>query len=110
MDKRKYALLDTDFIFKGFYVKKDEAAHLIDHVPELPGYQFFCHSQIVTELSRHNSDASAWLDKKISEQKVLNFTDAQILTYFRLRLLGLSGIVMTSFPESKSGFKYAFRK
>lgn len=69
MDKRKYALLDADFISKGFSVQKDEKAHLIDRVLELPGYRFFCHSQIVTELGRHTPDAP----------EVLSFTDAQIL-------------------------------
>lgn len=67
MQKDKYALLDTDFISKMHIIQKDAGNHLIDRIMELPGYQFFCHSQIRTELLRHNvSGAMEWLENKIS--------------------------------------------
>lgn len=47
---KRYALLDTDFISKTHSVQDDGGNHLIDRVMELPGYEFFCHAQIVTEL------------------------------------------------------------
>ncbi|MEI3245369.1 MAG: hypothetical protein V8S26_04260 [Lachnospiraceae bacterium] len=54
---KRYALLDTDFISKTHSVQDDGGNHLIDQVIELPGYEFFCHAQIVTELNRYNADA-----------------------------------------------------
>lgn len=50
---KRYALLDTDFISKTHSVQDDGGNHLIDRVMELPGYEFFCHVQIVTELNRY---------------------------------------------------------
>lgn len=52
MRKEKYALLYTDFISKMHIIQKDADNHLIDRIMELPGYRFFCHSQIQAELSR----------------------------------------------------------
>lgn len=54
---KRYALLDTDFISKTHSVQDDGGNHLIDRVMELPGYEFFCHAQIVAELNRYNADA-----------------------------------------------------
>ena len=62
---KRYALLDTDFISKTHSVQDDGGNHLIDRVMELPGYEFFCHAQIVTELNRYNADAPIWLSEKI---------------------------------------------
>lgn len=58
MQKDKYALLDTDFISKTYIIQKDAENHLIDRIMELPRYQFSCHGQIRTELSRHNVSGS----------------------------------------------------
>lgn len=52
--KEKYALLDTDFISKTHLIRKDEENKLIDRITEMPGYRFYCHEQIKTELQRHN--------------------------------------------------------
>ena len=65
---KRYALLDTDFISKTHSVQDDGGNHLIDRVMELPGYEFFCHAQIVTELNRYNADAPIWLSEKIGAQ------------------------------------------
>ena len=65
---KRYALLDTDFISKTHSVQDDGGNHLIDQVIELPGYEFFCHAQIVTELNRYNADAPIWLSEKIGAQ------------------------------------------
>lgn len=47
---------------------------------ELPGYQFFCHSQIRTELSRHNvSGSKEWLENKISAGQIKCYSDENIL-------------------------------
>lgn len=80
MQKDKYALLDTDFISKMHIIQKDAGNHLIDRIMELPGYQFFCHSQIRTELLRHNvSGAMEWLENKISMGRITCYSDEDIL-------------------------------
>lgn len=80
MQKDKYALLDTDFISKMHIIQKDARNHLIDRIMELPGYQFFCHSQIRTELSKHNVSGSIeWLENKISVGQIKCYSDEDIL-------------------------------
>lgn len=76
---KRYALLDTDFISKTHFVQDDDGNHLIDQVMKLPGYEFFCHAQIVTELNRYNADAPIWLSEKIEAQKIKSYTDQEIL-------------------------------
>lgn len=75
----KYALLDTDFISKLYLTKKDEDNRWIDRVLELPGYQFICHEQIATELSRHNVKAVEWLQERIGNGKIQRFSDSQLI-------------------------------
>lgn len=79
MKIEKYALLDTDFISKTHFIHGDTEKCLVDLVVEMPGYCFFCHSQIIKELSRHNQQAIGWLRHKISEQKIQCYTDEEIL-------------------------------
>ena len=76
---KRYALLDTDFISKAHSVQDDGGNHLIDWVMEMPGYEFFCHAQIETELNRHNTDAPTWLSEKIGVQTIKSYTDQEIL-------------------------------
>lgn len=80
MKKDKYALLDTDFISKMYSIQKDTENHLIDRIMELPRYQFYCHSQIRIELSRHNlSGAKEWLEEKIAAGQIICYRDEDIL-------------------------------
>ena len=65
MKIEKYALLDTDFISKTHFIHGDTEKCLVDLVVEMPGYCFFCHSQIIKELSRHNQQAIGWLSPTI---------------------------------------------
>ena len=76
---KRYALLDTDFISKTYSVQDDGGNHLIDRVMELPGYEFFCHAQIVTELNRYNADTPIWLSEKVGAKKIKSYTDQEIL-------------------------------
>ena len=78
MEKKKIALLDTDFIFKT-HISQSTTDHLIDQVLLLPGYDFYCHSQIATELGRHTTDALQWLQNKIQTQQICCHTDEMIL-------------------------------
>ena len=57
MKMEKYALLDTDFISKTHFIQGNTEKSLSDLVVEMPGYCFFCHSQIIKELSRQNQRA-----------------------------------------------------
>ena len=78
MEKKKIALLDTDFIFKT-HISQSDTDHLIDKVLLLPGYDFYCHGQIVIELGRHTQDALHWLQNKIQNQDIRCYTDEMIL-------------------------------
>ena len=78
IEVKRYALLDTDFISKTHSVQDDGGNRLIDRVIELPGYEFFCHAQIVTELNRYNADAPIWLSEKIGAQKIKSYTDQAV--------------------------------
>lgn len=47
---KKYALLDTDFLYKSHLARNAENHTLIDFVMEFPDYEFFCHEiNIVTD-------------------------------------------------------------
>lgn len=78
MEKKKIALLDTDFVFKT-HISQSVADRLIDKVLLLPGYDFYCHSQVVTELGRHTQDAFQWLQRKIQNHAICCYTDEMIL-------------------------------
>lgn len=86
---KRYALLDTDFISKTHSVQNDGGNHLIDRVMELPGYKFFCHAQIVTELNRYNADAPIWLSEKIGAKKIKSYTDQEIKSFVLLQVLSV---------------------
>lgn len=79
MKMEKYALLDTDFISKTHFIHGDAEKCLVDLVVEIPGYCFFCHGQIIKELSRHNQQAIGWLQDKINNQVIQCYTDENIL-------------------------------
>lgn len=78
MERKKIALLDTDFIIKT-HISQSPADHLIDKVLLIPGYEFYCHGQIVSELGRHTTDALLWLNNKIQTNGIRCFTDEMIL-------------------------------
>lgn len=60
---KKYALLDTDFLYKSHLARNAKNHTLTDFVPEFAEYEFFCHEMIKKELSRHelNPDPNPWL-------------------------------------------------
>lgn len=78
MQKKKIALLDTDFIFKTT-ISRSETDYLIDKVLLLPDYQFCCHGHILTELSRHTPDAQAWVMGKVQSGEIICYSDNDIL-------------------------------
>lgn len=81
MDK-KYALLDTDFLYKSHLARNANNHTLTDFVMEFAEYEFFCHEMIKEELSRHelNPDPNPWLEDKIRIGKVKLCTDREIVS------------------------------
>lgn len=80
MEKDNYALLDTDFISKMYIIQKDAENHLIDRIMELPRYKFYCHSQVRTELGRHNAlGPMEWVQEKILAGQIVCYGDEDIL-------------------------------
>ncbi len=52
---------------------------MIDRIMEMPGYRFYCHEQIRTELTRHNiGNSTEWLETKISDESVHCISDEEI--------------------------------
>jgi hypothetical protein len=81
MKKKKYALLDTDFISKTHLIRKDEDNKLIERIVQLPDYEFYCHEQIRVELLRHNIAGSPeWLTEQIASGNVSCYDDRRILS------------------------------
>lgn len=80
MAKKKYALLDTDFISKMHLICKDDENKLIDKIMAMPNYTFYCHKQISIELLRHNiAGAPAWFKDKVENQYINLYDDKMIL-------------------------------
>ena len=79
--QKKYALLDTDFIFKSHLAHDPLCNTLADIIITFEGYEFFCHKMILDELSRHQITLNPlpWLQELIKNGKVHLFTDADIL-------------------------------
>lgn len=79
---KKYALLDTDFLYKS-QVARNAANHtLTDFVMELTDYEFFCHVMSKEELTRHEvvPDPNPWLEDKIQSGTVKIYSDRDIVT------------------------------
>lgn len=79
MGKKKCALLDTDFISKLHFTRKDDDNRFIDRVLELPGYQFACHEQIVVELGRYNTEVIDWMRHRIDEGSIQQLSDKKLI-------------------------------
>ena len=81
IEDKKYALLDTDFLYKS-YLAQDEAHNtLADIVISFQEYKFFCHSMIVEELSKHDITPNPipWLNELIQAGRVHIYSDIDIL-------------------------------
>ena len=81
IEDKKYALLDTDFLYKSYLAQ--DAAHntLADIVISFQEYKFFCHSMIVEELSKHDITPNPipWLNGLIQAGRVHLYSDRDIL-------------------------------
>lgn len=81
MTNIKYALLDTDFVSKMHRIRKDDQNKLIDKIMAMPGYVFYCHRQIESEISRHYStDLSEWFKERVADDSIRLYDDGMILS------------------------------
>lgn len=76
----KIIVLDTDFIFKMYNIRKDDTESLMDKIMNLQFDICCCHSRIVEEIRKNtNKGATTWLEDKIKNGKILEFSDRWIL-------------------------------
>lgn len=78
---KKYALLDTDFIYKCHLVRNAENHTLAELVLNFEDYEFFCHEMVREELARHkiDPDPNPWLESKVDEGKIRLYSDRDIV-------------------------------
>lgn len=78
---KKYALLDTDFLYKSHLAKSKNNHTLTDFVMGFKDYEFFCHEMIKKELTRHkiHPDPNPWLEEKVRDGKVKMYSDRDIV-------------------------------
>lgn len=75
----KYAVLDTDFVFKTNIIKADDRV-LADEVLAFPGYRFFCHHKMMEELDDHGTnEAREWLQRKQITGEIICYEDKRII-------------------------------
>lgn len=91
---KKYALLDTDFIYKCHLARNFKEDTLAELVLDFEEYEFFCHEMIKEELSRKEIDPNPnpWLELKVQTGKIRLYSDQDIVNklskiYGSLRLL-----------------------
>ena len=79
---KKYALLDTDFLYKSHLARNAANHTLTDFVIEFSDYEFFCHQMVKEELTRHEvtPDPNPWLEDKIKTGRVKLYSDRDIVT------------------------------
>lgn len=77
---KKYALLDTDFIFKSHLARNAKSHALAELVLDFEDYEFFCHEMINEELARHeiNPAPNPWLQEKVKAGRI-NLYSAQMI-------------------------------
>ncbi len=83
MDKnKKYALLDTDFIYKCHLARNAENHTLAELVLNFEDYEFFCHEMVREELARReiDPDPNPWLGSKVDEGKIRLYSDRDIVS------------------------------
>ena len=78
---KKYALLDTDFLYKSHLARNKDNHTLTDFVMDFEDYEFFCHEMIKEELTRHemDPDPNPWLEEKIKAGRVKLYSDRDIV-------------------------------
>ena len=81
----RYAILDTDFVSKANIIKSNNRV-LADEVLKFPGYRFYCHQKMKTELGDHGTrSAQAWLDQKIASGDIRCYEKVVMMPVFWMR-------------------------
>lgn len=108
---KKYALLDTDFLYKSHLARNAANHTLTDFVIEFSDYEFFCHQMVKEELTRHEvtPDPNPWLEDKIKTGRVKLYSDRDIVTELG-KLYGTSatGMYLTLLQTSCDTFHAGF--
>lgn len=91
---KKYALLDTDFLYKSHLARNIDNHTLADFVMSFEDYEFFCHEMIREELTRHEvtPDPNPWVEEKIKDGRIKQYSDRDIVN----ELSKLYGMAATS--------------
>lgn len=110
MDK-KYALLDTDFLYKAHLARNTANHTLAEFVLDFDDYEFFCHEMIKEELTRHeiNPDPNPWLEEKIKAGRIKLYSDRDIMNelsniYGAAAILAYITLLKSSCDTFNAGF------
>lgn len=78
---KKYALLDTDFIYKSHLARNAADHTLAELVLNFEDYEFFCHEIVKEELTRHEitPDPNPWLEEKMKAGRIKLYSDRDIV-------------------------------
>ena len=109
--QKKYALLDTDFIYKSHLDHDASQNTLADMIVAFEDYEFFCHEMILEELTRHQitPDPLPWLQNLIHTGRVHLYTDENILNELKtLYGAGASSMYTTMLEKSCNTFNQGF--
>lgn len=108
---KKYALLDTDFIYKCHLARNFKEDTLAELVLDFEEYEFFCHEMIKEELSRKEIDPNPnpWLELKVQTGKIRLYSDQDIVNelskiYGELATLMYVNLLQNSCDTFNEGF------
>lgn len=111
IEDKKYALLDTDFLYKSYLAQDDAQNTLADIVISFQEYEFFCHSMILEELSKHDitQNPIPWLNGLIQAGRVHLYSDRDILRELKqVYGSGASSMYLTMLEISCNTFSQTF--
>lgn len=108
---RKYALLDTDFLYKSHLARNAENHTLAEFVIGFNDYEFLCHEMIKEELTRHEiiPNPTPWLEEKINVGRIRLYSDRDIVEglsrmYGEAATLMYISLLKTSCDTFNAGF------
>lgn len=108
---KRYALLDTDFLYKSHLARNKDNHTLTDFVMDFEDYEFFCHEMIKEELTRHkiNPDPNPWLEEKIKSGKIKMYSDRDIVNELsKLYGMAATNVYLTLLQISCETFNVGF--
>lgn len=110
-EDKKYALLDTDFLYKSHLARDKKNGTLSELVIDFEDYEFFCHEKIKDELAKHEifPNPNPWLEAKIKNGRIRLFSDYDILSELQ-KVYGIAatGMYFTMLKTSCETFHRGF--